>query len=66
MFSAFIDEKGIRPLAAVCGVSPSTVHVWKHRNRIPRSRWDAIIKAYKLKDEHLVDMDYASRQSVAA
>jgi hypothetical protein len=67
MFSDFIAECGVKPLALVCGVSPSTIRAWKSLNHIPARRWAAILEAYpKVKWRDLVDMDYASRQKVAA
>lgn len=67
MFSEFIAQCGVRPLALVCGVSPSTIGAWKCRNHVPPRHWAAILTAYpKLKWRDLVDMDHASRNRQAA
>lgn len=62
MFAEFIDRCGVRPLALVCGVSPITISVWKHRNSIPFKHWAAIMAAYpKTKAADLVAMAHGKR-----
>ena len=37
--STAIDEVGLSKVAVACQRSPSTVHKWKTRNRLPRTEW---------------------------
>ena len=37
--STVIDEVGLSKVAAACQRSPSTVHKWKTRNKLPRTEW---------------------------
>ena len=67
MFSDFIDEKGVRPLSLVFGVSIFTIYSWRRRNNIPRDRWDTILSNYpRMTWRRLVDMEVSSRASQAA
>ena len=37
--SVIIEEIGITKVAGACGVSPSAVHRWKVRGRLPRTEY---------------------------
>jgi predicted lysophospholipase L1 biosynthesis ABC-type transport system permease subunit len=34
-----IKQVGLTPIARACAVSPSAVHKWQTRNRLPRTEW---------------------------
>ncbi len=59
-FYDFINEKGVKVLAAVFDCPPSTIYSFARRNCIPRKRWDRLIEVYGLKYRDLVDMERAS------
>lgn len=62
MFTDFIEEKGVTPLALVFGVPSATVYSWKRRGTIPRDRWDRLMEVYpKLTYRQLRDMEIASK-----
>lgn len=45
--SVLIEELGGRSVVSDrTGTKPGTVDVWKHRNRIPRTAWPEIQKAF--------------------
>lgn len=45
--SSFIDAKGGNAAVAhATGYQPGAVGLWRHRNRLPRSAWPEILKAY--------------------
>jgi hypothetical protein len=65
MFADLIDEHGQPDIAEVCDVLPVTVRTWRHKNRIPRSKWHLLLKAYRregLTFDRLVAMETASQQ----
>ncbi len=41
------DLGGAQAVAEKLGMKPSSVRMWVHRNRLPRSVWPEILDAYK-------------------
>ena len=37
--TSVIESVGLTEVAKACGVTPSAVHKWKSRNRLPRTEW---------------------------
>ena len=45
--SSFIDAKGGNAaVAQATGYQPGAIGLWRHRNRLPRSAWPEILKAF--------------------
>jgi hypothetical protein len=45
--SSFIDAKGGNAVVAqATGYQPGAIGLWRHRNRLPRSAWPEILKAF--------------------
>lgn len=45
--SAFVDERGgPKAVAEATGRNPGAVSLWKNRNKLPRSAWPDVQKAY--------------------
>lgn len=64
-FAEFIEENGTVTIASRLGI-PNTqqVRLWKHRNKIPREQWPALLVAFpELKVDHLFEMSVASKSA---
>lgn len=60
-FADFIEEKGVKPLSLVFGVSLFTVYSWRRRGTLPRSRWDRLLECYpRLTRAQLYEIERAS------
>jgi hypothetical protein len=43
----FIDERGgPTAIAKATGYKAGSVHLWRHRNKIPRAAWPEIVEAF--------------------
>lgn len=62
-FSEFIDQKGVKALALVFGVSVFTVYSWKHRGAIPPKRWGRLREVYPITQAQLWAMEAASARA---
>lgn len=60
-FADFIDQKGVKKLSVVLGVSPNTIYSWKHLNRVPRRVWpDLMTRLPEVGLSDLVQMENTS------